>query len=456
MRLSLLLLLASALQAQSILDFEAIEAHLTPQNPYVQSALLPKSVAQGRSLAADAPFDPTAGAQFERKRYPLGDADFYDLTLTQELPYGLSLFAGHRKAEGVSEYHNIKTGNEGEWRIGAKADLFALAHGTSAPYLAREEARIAWRQSTLDALEALRLLGQKIMQNYLQAYYADEAQKLEQALLERIAQRHRWIEARIGEGQLEAIALEENRVLLMRQERRLRTAQTRAQTLRRTLAAYLQLDLEDFDARYRLELPVLSNTPLEPQQLLEHALLHRNDLRTLALKREGIALQTAYLQTQAYPKTALSLQGVHDQAYDEGGFKLSLGAEFPLPQSRYRGEKLRLHAESSQLDAAERRTLLELRTTFENGVRHLQTQAYNIENLQQEEALHVKLLDAEQTRFTLAQSDLFRLNAREEQWLSARLRTLEAEAEYRIGRETLLYQSVQESLLLIMKRLINN
>ncbi|MBN2896797.1 MAG: TolC family protein [Campylobacterales bacterium] len=451
-----LLLLASVLQAQSTLDFDAIQAHLTPKNPYVQSALLPQSVAQGRSIAADAPFDPTANAQFERKRYPLGDADFYDLTLTQNLPYGLSLFGGHRRSEGVSEYHNIKTGDLGEWRIGAKADLFALAHSTTPEYLAREEAALAWRQSTLDALEELRILGQKITHGHIQACYAKEVHELEQALLERIMQRHHWIKARIDEGQIEAIALEENRALILHQERRVRSAQTRAQTLHRSLATYLGLDLEAFDARYRLETPALPNEPLKPQQLFEHALLHRSDLRSLALRRERLTLQSDYVSAQAYPKTTLSLQGVHDQSYEEGGFKLALNAEFPLPQSRYKGDKLRFEAESSQLDATEKRTLLELRTTFENGVQQLQTLHHNIIDLKQEEALHVRLLRAEQSRFELGQSDLFRLNAREEQWLSALLRTLEAEAEYRIGREALLYQSVQESLLLIMKRLIKN
>lgn len=451
-----LLLLASALYAQSTLDRDAIATHLTPQNPYVQSALLPQKAAQGRSLAADAPFDPKASAHYERKRYPLGDADFLDLTLSQNLLYGVELFAGHRSAEGVSEYHNIKTGDLGEWRVGAKANLFALAHATAPEYLAREEAVLTWRQSGLDALEELRLLGQKITHAHIQACTAKAQQKREQALLERITQRHRWIEARITEGQLEAIALEENRALILRQERRARSAQTRAEALRRTLAAYLGLDLETFDARYDLELPALPHEQLQPKHLFEHALMHRSDLRTLALRRERLALQEEYVRSEAYPKTLLSLQGVHDRAYEESGFKLALSTEFPLPQSRYRGEKLRLEAESSQLDAIEQRTLLELRTTFENGVRQLQTHARNLSDLNEEVSLHVRLLEAEQTRFDLGQSNLFLLNAREEQWLSAQIRTLEAEAEYRISREILLYQSVQESLLSIMKRLINN
>lgn len=452
-----LLLITSALYAQNLLDLNAIGTHLTPENPYIQSALLPQNIAQSHYLEADAPFDPRVGAQYERKRYPLGDADFYDLTLTQSLPYGVELFAGHRKAEGVAEYHNIKTGDEGEWRIGAKVDLFSLLHTTGNAYITRETSALSWQQSKLGALDELRTLGLSIMRSYFEAQYSAEALNIEREMLERVKSRQQWIEKQVQAGQIEAIALEENRAILLQQERRTRDAANRALGTRRTLGAYLGLELEAFDARYALALPTPPPTPaLVAQSLFEHALAHRPDLRRFDLTRTRLALQKAYVAAEAYPKTAVALQGVHDERYDDSGFKLTLGAEFPLPQSRYKAQKMRLDSESTYVDALQERTLLELRTQIENGVRSVETMARNLEDLIQETALHVRLLEAEEMRFALGQSDLFRLNTRQNVWLSLRLRTLEATLAYRNSYEALLFQSAQESLFLIMNSLINH
>ncbi|WP_457596560.1 hypothetical protein [Hydrogenimonas sp.] len=121
--------LGALLWSGPLLSPREVAAHLGEENPRIAQARSEVEAAVARVRGARGAYDVTALLRVDEKRYPLGDGEFFDATLSKHLGSGLSIFGGYRRATGVQEYNNIKTGGKGEYRAGVNLSLVSLLLG---------------------------------------------------------------------------------------------------------------------------------------------------------------------------------------------------------------------------------------------------------------------------------------------------------------------------------------
>lgn len=418
------ILLEGTTSAKETLDADVIGAYLVESNPYVYTAIAQRYIAQARAETTQGAFDTHIGLKYDKKQYPVSDGEFTDVFVEKPTESGVGLLLGYRKAEGTQEYNNIKTGDEGEFRLGVKVPVIAVIQGMNERKYRLRSATIDAAQSDFTAKDNLRLLRFEIFSGYYGLLYRKEVMDLESGLLDRARQRESYIEDKVRVGELPEIGLLEVRQQILNREQRLREAKNAYEVSHNGLLRYLGLTREVFDDQYVLpSLPDDTGKLLSEDSVLRYALENRPDLKALEYETDRYELRDDFIAVEKYPRLNVSLYGVHDLQYDNG-FKVALDMDFPIERRQYHGKKREIEEGRRAIEESLRRKRIDIETDLSNRLTSLRSLQDNIAMVEQEIAIARRLEAAERKRFRLGASDLMLVNQRELYTLEARLRRL--------------------------------
>ena len=417
-------LLAGSAGAKELLDAAAVETYLNERNPYIYTAIGRQYVSQARVETAEGAFDTRLGVKYDNKRYPASEGELSDVYLEKATQSGLEFLLGYRKAEGVQEYNNIKTGEEGEVRFGVKLPVFAVAKGMNEQRYRLESASIDADRSVYDAKENLRHLRFDIYSDYYRLLYHQALLALESGLLNKAKAREEFTRSKADAGELPEIVLLEVRQQILNREQRLLEAQNGYDIALGRFLRYLGLSREAFDAHYTL--PLLPDSAAEEialQGAVDEAWQQRPDMRSLQYAKSSFILQEAYNDVSKYPRLNVALTGVHDFVY-ENGVKLSLEMSFPIERRGYSGRKREIQKEMRAVDEALQCKRIEIETALSNRLLTQRMLRKNLENAAAEVTLAERLEAAEMKKYRLGAGDLMTVNRRELSTLEVRQKAL--------------------------------
>ncbi|WP_373030580.1 TolC family protein [Sulfurovum sp.] len=410
---------------KEIFTIDHMERYLTEKNPYIYSAVGKQYIDAARIQTAQGGFDTRLSAEYDKKDYPLSNSEFSDISFSKPIENGTELIVGYRNAEGIHEYNNIKTGSEGEFRVGVKVPVFSLLNEMNERKYTLDSATINATRSTFESQNNLRNLYAHIVTSYYQLLYYNELVKLEKRLLYKAKKRNSFIEKRVHSGDLSDVALlESKQQIISREQRVLRTNNSYSQALQIFLK-YINMSQKDFDLKY--DLPSLKRVKKEKiifQNVFSKALKSRPDIRALETKRSKLDLDTAYNTLSEYPKLNLFAYGVHDIKYGDG-IKVGLQFDIPLERRGYKGKKMEIQMGITQLEEEKNRLLLELKTNLSNLMYSLDIVNQNIDLGHKETKIVESLEEVENKKYEVGSSDLFQVNQREMGTLEVKRKQLE-------------------------------
>lgn len=424
-RLFLLGLLPLGAAAQELLTEATIAAYLTEANPYYYSAVGQQYIAASKAEAAEGGFDTRLGVTYDDKRYPTSEGELTDIYVEKATQSGVELLAGYRRAEGVQEYSNIKTGDEGEVRIGVKLPVFSILGGMNERRYGLQSASLEAQRSRFESQENLRHLSFGVFTAYYTLLFCHDAVMLEETLLSRAREREAFIRERVDAGEAPGVTLLEARRQILNREQRLAEAANAYETALMSLTGYLGLSREAFDARYALPpLPDASPRPVEAEAAVRSAVENRPDIKMLVYDRQQYELADKYNDVSRYPKFNVALYGVHDFQYDNG-FKVAVDMLFPIERSRYAGRKREIQNGIRAVDEQMAVRRVETQTAVTNRLSTMRAVRENLAKAEEEIVLTEALETAERKKYRLGAGNLVMVNLRELDTLQARMKQLD-------------------------------
>jgi outer membrane protein TolC len=423
--ITFLLLLTQHAVCKEIFTVEKIGRYLTKENPYVYSAVGQQYVDEARVQTSMGSFDTKLSSDYEKKEYPLSDGRYLDLTVAKPIENGIEFLAGYRKAEGVQEYNNIKTGDDGEFRVGVKVPVFALLNDMNYRKYSVESASFNAVASKFEAENNLRHLYSSVSVAYYTLLYYSELFKLEKALLGKAKQRNIFTQKRVKSGALPKVALLESEQQIINRKQRLLATENSYHNAFKIFLNYLNLPKNHFDSRYDLpSLSLLKKSTMAFQTALNKALEKRPDLKVLEYKKMKLNLESDYNTLSKYPDLTVSAYSVHDMRYGSGT-KVAFNVNFPLERRGYEGKKIEIQKGMMQLEEKQNKVKLELKTNLENLFYSQEVLSENIQNVQEEIKLVEALEEAENKKYRVGSSNLFQVNQREMVTLQVKQKKLE-------------------------------
>jgi len=352
--------------SKEIFTVDHMERYLTEENPYIYSAVGKQYIDAARIQTAQGGFDTRLSAEYDKKEYPISTGEFSDISFRKPTENGTEFIVGYRKAEGIQEYNNIKTGSEGELRVGVKVPVFSLLNEMNERKYTLDSAKINATESTFESQNNLRNLYSYIVISYYKLLYYNELVKLEKRLLQKAKKRNNFVEKRVHSGDLSDVAvLESKQQIISREQRVLRTRNSYSQALQIFLK-YMNIPQKEFNLKYKLpSLKALKKKKIIFENVISKALKSRPDLKALESKRTKLDLDTAYNSLSEYPKLNLFAYGVHDIKYGDG-IKVGLQFDIPLERRGYKGKVIEIQKGITQIEEEKNRLLLELKTNLSN------------------------------------------------------------------------------------------
>jgi outer membrane protein TolC len=411
--------------SKEIFTVDHMKHYLTEDNPYIYSAVGKQYIDAARIQSAQGGFDTTLSIAYDKKEYPISTGEFSDISFSKPTENGTEFIVGYRNAEGIQEYNNIKTGSEGELRVGVNVPVFSLLNEMNERKYTLDAAKINATRSTYESQNNLRNLYAHIVSSYYQLLYYNEVLNLEKRLLHKATKRNKFIEKRVRSGDLSDVAiLESKQQIMSREQRVLRTKNNYSQALQIFLK-YLNMPQKEFDLKYVLpSLKMLKKEKIIFQNVISQALKSRPDLKALESQRSKLDLDTAYNSLSEYPNLNLFAYGVHDIKYGEG-IKVGLQFDIPLERRSYKGKRIEIQKGITQLEEEKNRLLLELKTNLRNLMYSLDIINQNIDLGYKETKIVESLEEVENKKYEVGSSDLFQINQREIGTLEVKRKQLE-------------------------------
>ena len=436
---------AAPVASGAALELDALLGSVETHFPLVLAALEEFEIARGRMLAARGGFDTRLGAQGK-----LGIEGYYenqrgDFTIEQPLEdFGATVSSGYRIGRGNfgSYDDDARTDEAGEFRLGV---LVPVLQGFSIDprRVALWQARIGEEQAepivTGKRLEATR----KAAQTYWKWVASGRKRAVAQRQLELARGRQDQVRILVDEGQIAAVNLIDNQRLIVEREASLVRAERDLQESAILLSLYWRSPAGEPQVPADTLLPGAFPPARDPTDTLVTgdvalALDQRPELRALALLRTQLELDLQLSENQLLPALDVGMfasQDVGEQSGakdDRGPFELQALFKFSVPVqlSRARGKILELEAKLAKLARESAYAKDVVRSEVQDAASAL-VQAYRRLGLARRNAeLALQLEDAERVALDEGQSDLFRVNLREQQTASAQASEVDSQREY--------------------------
>lgn len=432
----LLLLISTLLCATQEFSLEIMKQHLTQENPYIYSALGKKNVSQEQLNYTLGQYDTKIVAKYDEKDYPSTYGTYYDIGIEKPTESGIDFSLAYRHADGTQEYNNIKTGENGEFIVGAKIPLISLLNRIDQRRLSVGLAKMNLQKTDFEYKEAMRSFYFTLMSNYYTLLYDKGVLKLSEEILEKMEKRKDFLKKSVEQGNLPKVTLLEASQQIINAKQSYISAKRACENRIIGFIKYLNLSKEEFERLYHLpSLPNVQQEYFNIDDAFTSALKHRGDIQVLNTEIEKLHLENKNNKRAQYPEFNVGLYGLYD-ANEESGFKVSLDMSFPVEQNQYRGKNAEIKESLKLVSNAKSLQLLEIKTDLLNVINSLHTLVENILSSQEEIVLLLELEKFEKRKYLLGSSTLFLLNQRETLTIKAQKKVLRYKLEYQ-----LLYQS---------------
>ncbi|UCN00880.1 TolC family protein [Sulfurimonas sp. SWIR-19] len=438
MRIVFLLLCGvTFLYAQELFTKQTLENYLTQENPFIYKTKAREYIYREQIKYFQGAFDTKLLLKYDKKRYPVTDGDFMEINIQTPLENGIEFLGGYREATGLQEYNNIKTGENGEFRLGVNLPVSALINGMNSRKLNLYSARLNTQQQSYRSKDNLRLLRFEIFSAYYKTLYSQALYKTEKELLEVAQKRKSIIEKRVKSGALAEITLLEANQHIINREQRLITAKNSFQNALELFLQYLPITREAFERHYTLPpLPEVIQNSFTEERAFALALEHRADLKVFSFETKRMDMEQQHTRLLKYPNFNVSLYGVHDLKYNNG-FKLSFDMSFPFQRRAYEGRSKEILKKIEQVNNNRNIKVITIKTQIAQTLHSLKNIFTNIQNSKKEVTLVEKLQQAETKKYLLGLSNLFMVNQRELVTLQTKKKLLGYILEYLLLQEQL-------------------
>lgn len=421
-------------QALSLMDVMRSSYHYHPK---IQQSLAKVSEAQGGILASEGAFDWQLNNNSMSRTQGYYDGWHMEQKITRYLgDYNAKVSAGYRVSDGslpVYESQHL-TQSGGEANIGLQLSLLRDRE-TDKYRTGINNARLEEKYYTQALNQGVNEVLYKAGLAYLDWYASYRQVEVAKQLLALAQNRQEAIRQKVASGELAKIALTEFERERLKRKGALLSARQGLQDTELRLRLYWR------DTQGQLQVSGTPHTPaVLPQAMVQHAF----DERWLARSLEQHPRLHAWEQKLAMTKNKLRLS--HNQylprldlelklAQDMGtgsetldGVESYVGLKFsmPLERRKARGEILQYESKLRALELEGQ----QLKESLDNQLQIARASLNNLKEIMQlkqsEADIAARLMEQEQARFALGESDFFLLNLREAQGGKATLDAVKA------------------------------
>ncbi len=436
---------SAAAQGSSLtLELEEVLESVEQHYPILVAAQLEREIAAGQLQQARGGFDTMLNAEGITAPRGFYQNDRADLSLEQSLsPWGIEILGGYRLGVGdFADYDkDLLTNEDGELRLGARVPLLRNR--------AIDERRAGLRKAKLGVEGAEpTVLEQRIQVRRLAelAYWewlsAGEKDRIALSLIQLASDRQESLRGTAEEGLIAEIVLVDNERLLA--ERRA----IRIGTERRLQQAAIELSLYLRDPsgrpmipgpeRLPASFPSLSDPGVDVEADIELARSVRPELQRLQIEREARSVEIERTRNATLPGLDFSVAASQDYGEpvsvpdDKSEFELKAGLFMKVPLQR-RGARGKLRAQEAKLGQFDQKIRLvgdeiaaevrDAHSAWLQAWRRYEQAARSLD-------LARELEEAEGIQVTEGNSDLLRLNIREQQTAQAASFLVDVMTEY--------------------------
>ena len=214
-------------------------------------------------------FDTKLALKYEKKDYPTSDGEFYSAAIEKPIENGMEFSLAYRKAEGIQEYNNIKTGSDGEVLVGVKVPVSSVSRNMSKRKLDLGSARYDTTKMDYLAKDNIRFLYFDTVVAYYKLLYFKEHLQLVKELLNNAKERESIIAKRVKVGSLAEISTLEAKQQIINREQQLLSAQNSYQNALENFTKYININTENKNTN-------TSNTILIISSLFFYLSFYRN------------------------------------------------------------------------------------------------------------------------------------------------------------------------------------
>lgn len=348
--------------------------------------------------------------------------------------------AEYRIGNGDFPYYEreYETLSGGEVNIGFAMSLLKNRE-TDKKRMAIEDTRVGLAQWDAEAALSLNELVYNGLSAYLDWYESHLNEQIYAALVEATKRRGDAIDTRVREGDLARITQTEFEVTVMHRELALQAARRKAAQAREKLTYYYR------DSQFQpVESEALTEVPdniiwpwqtatVNPSSLT--ALIPRHPaLKSLQAERQLARNKYRLAENALLPTLDIEAKVARDIGNGPEnltGTETKVGLQFSMPLGRRqaKAEASKASLKLREIDAVIQATEDALKRDMAVGLQALQYGKTMLELQQKQASLTEALFSQERKRFEMGDSDLFLLNSRESQAISARLDAVKAEIE---------------------------
>lgn len=427
------------------LGFDEVMRSVEGQFPLILSALEEVQIARARLLSAEGGFDVAIKGDSENSPQGFYETETAKLRVEQPTTFwGATVFTGYKIGSGDFPVWEggRRTRTHGELSAGLSIPL--LKGRTIDPRrLALWKARLGEAQADPIVIEKRLDATRKAALTYWKWVAAGQKLGIAKRLLDLALTRQQGIEISVEEGALAPLSIVENKRLMVER----RSIVIRAERALEQAAIALSLFWRDRQGAPLIpnasQLPPSLPEPRNPEATIREedfdiALSSRPEIRALELDLLQLEFEGEKAENDLLPKLDLTVAGSKDLGSrttdpdDKGPFEFDILLNFDLPVQRRnaKGKILALDAKSVQLE----RKLQFARESVIAEVRDAQSalrQTWRrLAQVRENAALAGQLEEAERVFLSEGQSDLLRVNLREQQTASAASTLIDVVSEH--------------------------
>ena len=413
--------------------------------PLILAAMETIQIARGERVAAQGDFDLRLKSKAGVNREGYYENETASVTIEQPLEdYGATLFGGYKIGTGdfASYDGDLQTQDEGEYSVGVRLPLLA-GRSIDKRRISLWKSRISEAQAQPLVLEKKLEVTRKAAATYWKWVAAGQKLEISKRLLKLAEMRHKTIMLEVQEGQKPDVSLVENRQLVV--ERKL--IMIRAERMLQQSGIALSLYWRDADGVPKIpssrRLPSILPKVKDPKEIIKTndvilALQKRPELEIYELKKRKLLLEAQLANNNLLPKLYLSGEVSKDvgsgfsnpDTKDDLETKVFLYLDIPLQRRKAKGQMQIILAKVSQLDQAKKLAQNKIAAGVMDGASALKQIWLSIDQVSEHVKLALEIEQIERLKLNEGESDLLRVNLREQKTASAAAKRVDVITEY--------------------------
>ena len=429
----------------SRLTFDDVLSSVEEQFPLVIAAMQEFDIANAKLLAAEGGFD--LRLKGDTVLSPRGFYETNNGKLNFEQPttfQGVTLFGGYKFGSGDFAVWDggLRTRGAGEFRAGVRLPLLQ-GRAIDPRRVALWKARVNQTQADPIVLEKRLEATRKAANAYWKWVASGQKLFIARRLLNLADSRQDGIAISVSEGQLPELAITENQRLVVERQSIVIRAERALQESAIALSLFWRNEQGVPVVAEESQLPVALPTPKDPEHLirdtdLDSAIRNRPELQTFKLELTQLELDRQLAENKLLPKFDVAVAGSKDLGQrttipdDKGPFELDVLFNLDVPvQRRAASGKLRsIEAKTAQMQRKLQFARESIIAQVQDGQSAVRQTWRRLALLRENAALAAQLEEAERVFLDEGQSDLLRVNLREQQTASAASKLVEVIAEH--------------------------